>query len=76
MAEVVIREQPAVKKFCPFILEPLDACYCMKMGSQNIEKMLYFCGKNFESCEIFKRRLHGDKIKKQKLKISTNFYKG
>jgi hypothetical protein len=56
MREITIKEQPITERFCPCIAEPSDACYCTKMESQYVDKMLYFCCNNFESCEIFKNK--------------------
>lgn len=42
------------KSLCPFIQEPFDDCYCVKMSSQDIERTVYLCSKNFETCEIYK----------------------
>jgi len=42
------------KKICPLVENPLSDCYCLKMGSQDIEKAVYFCNKNYKTCEIFK----------------------
>jgi len=42
------------RRLCPFLQEPFDDCYCIKMNSQNIEKTIYYCSKNFETCEIYK----------------------
>lgn len=42
------------KGLCPFVRKPADNCFCIKMGSQDIEKTVYFCGQYFEACEIYK----------------------
>ncbi len=54
MQEIKIREQQTIKKFCPHFEEPFDTCYCTKLTSPNIKKMLHFCSKYFRSCEIFR----------------------
>jgi hypothetical protein len=43
------------KSFCPYLKQPSDDCYCVKMSSQDIERAIYFCTKNFKACEIFIR---------------------
>ena len=52
------RENAAVKrttkKNCPLVQDPLGDCYCFKMGSQDIEKAVFFCSKYYEFCEIYK----------------------
>ncbi len=47
------------KTRCPYLQDPLDACYCSHMDSQNIEKTIYYCNLNFEACEIFSNRTQG-----------------
>jgi hypothetical protein len=42
------------KRLCPHLQEPFDDCYCVKMSSQDIERAVYLCSKNFETCDIFK----------------------
>ena len=42
------------KKLCPHLQEPFDDCYCVKMSSQDIERAVYLCSKNFEMCDIYK----------------------
>ena len=74
MQTIAVIEQSETNKFCPFILEPTDACYCIKKRKQDIEKMLYFCAKNYKSCKVFNRIFHNLGDKKQRLKASANFY--
>jgi hypothetical protein len=45
-------------EYCPCLEEPVDDCYCTKPGSENIEKMLHFCCRNFYSCEIYHTKFH------------------
>jgi hypothetical protein len=42
------------KRLCPHLKEPFDECYCVKMSSQDIERAVYLCSKNFETCDIYK----------------------
>lgn len=44
------------KRICPLVQNPLGDCYCFNMGSQDIEKAIYYCNKNFKICEIYKVR--------------------
>lgn len=41
------------KRLCPHLKEPFDECYCVKMSSQDIERAVYLCSKNFEACDIY-----------------------
>jgi hypothetical protein len=41
------------KSFCPYLKKPFDDCYCVKMSSQDIERAIYFCTKDFKTCEIY-----------------------
>lgn len=47
------------KTRCPYLQDPLDACYCNHMDSQNIEKTVYYCNFNFKACEIYNYRIQG-----------------
>ena len=42
------------KRLCPILKKPFDNCYCMKMGSQDIERTVFLCSKNYELCDIYK----------------------
>jgi len=48
-------KQSLLNNKCPFLQEPMDDCYCTKMNSQDVEKTIFYCGKNFETCEIYKK---------------------
>jgi hypothetical protein len=53
------------KKICPFVQDPSGDCYCFKLGSQDIEKAVHYCNKNFETCDIYKIKFiatNGDPI--------------
>jgi hypothetical protein len=41
------------KRLCPLVKEPTDDCYCMKHDNQSIQRMIYYCGGDFEKCEIY-----------------------
>jgi hypothetical protein len=43
------------KKLCPFLLEPFENCYCVKMDSQDIERAVNLCSYNFEICDIYSK---------------------
>ncbi len=45
---------PRNKKLCPHINDPCLDCYCSRLTSSDIEKAIYYCSGNFESCEIYK----------------------
>jgi len=45
---------PLVNKNLPFVKDKLEACYCNSLNSMNIEKIVYYCQKNFEECEIYR----------------------
>ncbi|RJQ45294.1 MAG: hypothetical protein C4538_08690 [Nitrospiraceae bacterium] len=42
------------RKLCPFLTEPFENCYCVKLDSQDIERAITLCSFNFELCEIYK----------------------
>ena len=42
-------------RLCPILKEPFDDCYCLKMSSQDIERTVFLCSKNYELCDIYKK---------------------
>ncbi len=43
------------RKRCPLLKRPpSNDCYCVKLNSLSIEAVIYYCGKNFLECEIYK----------------------
>ncbi len=51
---------PVDRKLCPFLEDPFDHCYCVKMSSQDIERAVYLCSKSFALCEIYKNNNGND----------------
>jgi len=45
------------KTKCPYLKDPFEDCYCSHMNSQITEKIIKFCGGNFEDCEIYKKHV-------------------
>ncbi len=45
------------KRICPFAQSPLEDCLVTNMESRHVEEIIYYCGGNFEQCEIYKRAL-------------------
>lgn len=43
-------------RHCPFVEQPFDDCFVNEVNSQNIGRVLYFCGGHFEECDIFRQR--------------------
>lgn len=43
-----------IKKYCPLHTHPCDNCYCVTLDSQEIEKAIYYCTGNFNTCPIYK----------------------
>jgi hypothetical protein len=44
------------KRLCPFLLEPFDNCYCVRMDSQDIERAINLCSNSFALCEIYRNK--------------------
>ncbi len=38
---------------CPFVRKPLNGCYCASTSSLHTEATIYYCGGNFEKCDIY-----------------------
>jgi hypothetical protein len=43
-----------IKNYCPLHKNPCDKCYCVTLDSQDIEKAIFYCTSNFNSCPIYK----------------------
>jgi hypothetical protein len=55
--ETSIPEKPeAGQQLCPLIGELGHECFSSNLRSLNVEAAIYYCGKNFTQCEIYKRR--------------------
>ncbi|MDT8316974.1 MAG: hypothetical protein RQ824_03150 [bacterium] len=50
------------KKSCPFIDNSFSECYCNSMSSLQAEDALYYCGRNYLKCPVYKekRLIDGD----------------
>lgn len=44
------------KRLCPFLLEPFENCYCVRMDSQDIERAINLCSNHYELCEIYRNK--------------------
>lgn len=42
---------------CPFIKEPFEECYCSQMNSHATEKVVKYCGGNYEECDIYQKHI-------------------
>jgi hypothetical protein len=40
---------------CPFLVDPCEECYVVRMDSQAIEWAIRYCGGEYEQCEIYRR---------------------
>ncbi|MBL7048493.1 MAG: hypothetical protein ISR96_03055 [Nitrospira sp.] len=47
------------KRNCPHVKQPLTSCYCFNLSSINISPAIYYCGNNFESCQIYRESMTG-----------------
>lgn len=43
-----------LNKYCPLYKKPFDNCYCVTMESHDVEKAIFYCTSNFNSCPIYK----------------------
>ena len=42
---------------CPLVARRFDECYCKNMNSQKIASVVHYCMRNFEACEIYKKKM-------------------
>ncbi len=47
---------PSVSSGCVFLKKPFPECYCMNLTSSNIPRILMYCDRGFQSCQIYCRR--------------------
>ncbi len=45
------------KPRCPFLKTPFADCYVADLSSSAVEKVISYCGANFEKCEIYVREV-------------------
>ncbi len=50
---------PANKILCPFLLKPFEGCYCASTSSLDTESTIFYCGGNFEKCDIYRKHMEG-----------------
>jgi len=51
-----LKRDLSCKKSCPFIGISFSECYCNSMNSLKAEDALYYCGKNYVECPIYKEK--------------------
>lgn len=53
-------KKPAVLKrgkHCPFVDSPWNECYVVGTDSLSADKAIYYCGRNFEECKTYWKRI-------------------
>ena len=45
-----------VRTVCPFLRDSFEECLCRNMGSLNVLAVIHICGKDFEVCEIYRKK--------------------
>ncbi len=50
---------------CPFVLDPIDACHCYLIDSnEKIESTIHYCQYNFKKCEIYQKNIGEEDVSK------------
>lgn len=62
LIEMAKKEQTG--KLCPFIENPHEDCYILTLDSLKVEAAVYYCGKNFKECDIYKRQVKAKRKEK------------
>lgn len=54
-----MQKPAAVKtgKHCPFVDAPWNECFVVGIDSVSAERAIYYCGRNFKECEIYRERI-------------------
>lgn len=50
--------EPQQRLMCSFLKKPFPECYCMRLSSMNIPKILEFCAGEFKFCHIYQHNAH------------------
>ena len=48
---------------CPHVKDPFPNCYCTRLSSANVAKMVKYCGGKYKECEIYKKGREEDENK-------------
>ena len=48
-------EKKETRELCPFVENPHDDCYIVTLESLKVEAAIYYCGGNFQKCDIYQR---------------------
>ena len=49
---------------CPFIHSHYEECYCNSLHSQDIERIISFCGGGFRLCQVYQGKLSPEEVMK------------
>jgi len=52
------------KPRCPFVAAPFPDCYVADLSSEDVEKAIFYCGGEFECCEIYAERMKMEREEK------------
>jgi len=52
------------KNVCPFIQKYYEECYCNSLDSQDIEKVISFCGGSYRQCQVYQVRFSSESVLK------------
>jgi hypothetical protein len=52
----IMAEQVGKTKRCPYVEDPLSSCYCTETDSLSTVKVMDYCNKDYEQCEIYHER--------------------
>ena len=44
---------------CPFISNPDPECHCYHLGNADVSSLMYFCGRNYQYCDRYQKRIQG-----------------
>ena len=54
------RKIEATADLCPFVGLLREQCYCTKMTSLTIQKVLAFCAGSYRDCDVYSKLTHID----------------
>lgn len=52
---IEMAKKEELPQLCPFVENPTDDCFIVALDSLKVEAAIYYCGRNFKECDIYKK---------------------
>ena len=54
----------ANRNLCPYMHRCYEECYCTSLNSQDVEKVISFCGGSYIQCQVYQVKFSSESDKK------------